>query len=106
QRDEARKTADPSGRVAALRKLAEAQRAVEDDARKLALRVDRTLEENGRGRLDADALGRAVEPIERGDIAAGKQRLDEAEDALRRMARDLDDLRDDPKALARRLARR
>ncbi len=106
QREEARKTADPAGRDARLNDLAEAQRRIEDAARRLALQVDRPLEENGRGRLDAGALARPIEPIERGEIEAGSQRLNEAEDALRRLSRDLDDVRDDPKALARRLARR
>jgi hypothetical protein len=106
QREEARRTADPSGRVAALKALAEAQREVEDDARRLAMQVDRALEENGRGRADVDALARAVEPIERGDIAQGRERLEAGEDVLRRLSRDLEDVGDDPKALARRLARR
>ena len=106
QREEARKTADPSGRDARLRGLVEAQRQLEDDARRLAMRVDRPLEENGRGRLDAGSLARAVEPLERGEIEQGRQRLEEAENALRRLGRDLEDVRDDPKSLARRLARR
>jgi hypothetical protein len=106
QREEARKTADPSGRELQLKALAEAQRRIEDAARRLALKVDRPLEENSRGRLDAAAMSRPIEPIERGEIEAGRQKLNEAEDALRRLARDLDDVRDDPKALARRLARR
>ena len=106
QREEARKTADPAGREARLKALAELQRKVEDDARRLALEVDRPLEENGRARLDAGALARAVEPLERGEIEPGRQRLGEAENAMRRLARDLDDVRDDPRAFARRLAKR
>ena len=35
-----------------LKALAEAQRQLEDDARRLAMQVDRPLEENGRGRLN------------------------------------------------------
>ena len=105
QRAEAAKTADPSGRAETLQRLAQAQRALEDDARRLAMQVDEPLAENGRARVDAEALARAVEPIRRGEIGAGRERLEEAEDALRRLARDLDDVRDDPKALARRLAR-
>lgn len=106
QREEAAKTADPAGRAETLQKLAEAQQALEDDARRLAMQVDEPLAENGRARLDAEALARAVEPIKRGDVGAGRERLENAEDALRRLARDLDDVRDDPRALARRLARR
>ena len=89
-----------------IRALLEEQRALEDDARRLAMKVDRPLQEEGRGRLDAETLRRAEEPLARGDIAEGKQALERAEEALRRLASDLADVRDDPKALARRLARR
>lgn len=106
QREEARKTADPAGRAEKMRALAEAQKKLEDDARRLAMKVDRPLEENGRARVDAGALARAVEPLERGEVEPGRQRLDEAESTLRRLARDLDDVGDDPRAAARRLARR
>ena len=70
------------------------------------MQVDRPLEENGRARLDAAAIARPIEPIERGEIEPGRQRLEEAENALRRLAHEMEDVRDDPKALARRLARR
>jgi hypothetical protein len=106
QREEARKTGDPTGRAAKLKELAEAQKRLEDDARKLAMKVDRPLEENFRARLDAAALARPIEPLERGEIEPGRQSLEQAQDTLRRLARDLDDVRDDPKALAQRLARR
>jgi hypothetical protein len=106
QRAEARKTAGLNRDDPRLRALLEAQRALEDDARRLAMRVDLPLEENGRARLNAEVLRRAEEPIERGDVAQAKQSLEQSEDELRRLARDLEDVRDDPKALARRLARR
>ncbi len=105
QRLEASRTADarlgaPGG------DLARAQRDLEADARRLALDVDDPLAENGRGRLDVDAIRRAAEPIERGDLPEGVRRSEDAEDALRRLARDLADVPGDPRALARRLARR
>ncbi len=106
QREEARRTADPAARVDKLRALAERQKQLEDDARRLAMKVDRPLGENGRAGLDPSPLARAVEPLERGEVEQGRQRLLEAEDALRRLSRDLEDVADDPKALARRLARR
>ncbi|MDB5348765.1 MAG: hypothetical protein JWN86_12 [Planctomycetota bacterium] len=106
QREEARKTADPTGRAEKLKSLAEAQRRLEDDARRLALQVDRPLEENGRARLNTAALASPIEPIERGEIEPARQTLEGAEETLRRLSRELDDVRDDPKALARRLAKR
>ncbi len=106
QRDEARKTAEGSKRDDALKALADDQRAIERDARRLALDVDEPLAENGRSRLNARALQDAVPPIERGEVAPGRQRLEEAEAELRRLARDLEDAPADPRALARRLARR
>jgi hypothetical protein len=106
ERAEARKTAEINRDDPRLRALLEAQRALEDDARRLAMEVDAPLAENGRGRLNAEALRRAEEPLERGDIAQGRQALEQGEDELRRFACDLEDVGDDPKALARRLARR
>jgi hypothetical protein len=106
QRDEARDASDLTRHDATLRALAEAQRALEDDARRLALKVDTPLAENGRARVNVDALAQAVEPLQRGQIESGTQRLEGAEVELRRLARDLEDVRDDPKALARRLAQR
>ena len=82
------------------------QRALEDDARRLAVEVDQPLAENGRGRLNADGIRQAVEPIERGDLDQARERLDGAENELRRLARDLEDVPADPKALAGRLFRR
>ena len=106
QREEARKTADREHATPALKALAQKQRALEDDARRLALRVDNPLAENERARVNADALARAVEPIAKGDLPQARQRSEEAEAELNKLARDLDDARDDPRALARRLARR
>ena len=71
--------------------------------RKLAVVVDQPLGENGRGRLNTDGLRQAVEPIERGDVEGGRERLEGAENELRRLARDVADVQDDPKALAGRL---
>ena len=106
QRDQARNAADLARKAAELKALAEDQRAIENDARRLALDVDNPLAENGRGRLNVDPLRQAAEPIERGDIPQGKQALIGAENELRRLARDLDDVPGDLKALARRLAAR
>lgn len=106
QRAESRKTAEAPRATDPLREIARAQREIEDDARRLALDVDEPLAENGRGRLDTDAVKRAVDPIERGDLPDAVRRLEEAEDALRRLDRDVRDVPLDPKALARRLARR
>ena len=106
QRDEARKTAGGTKRTAALKALAEAQRQIEVDARKLTLEVDPPLLENGRAGLNALILQNAVPPIERGEIAQGRQRLEEGEGELRRIARDAEDAPADPKAFVRRLMRR
>ena len=106
QRDEARKTAENAGPAGEFKALAEAQRQIEADARRLALDVDEPLAENGRARLNAKPIGDAIVPIERGEIAPGRQRLEEAENELRRLARDLEDAPADPKALARRLVQR
>ncbi len=106
QRLEARKTAESARADGPNRELAAAQRALEDDARRLALDVDEPLAENGRGRVDTEAVRRGAEPIERGDLPDAVRRMEEAEDGLRRLARDIEDVPGDPKALARRLARR
>jgi hypothetical protein len=106
QRDEARQTGDLSRNDDELRALAEAQRELEDDARRFALSVDFPLVENGRSRFNADALAQPVEPLLRGDTEQAHERLVNADHELRRLARDLDDVREDPKAFARRLARR
>jgi hypothetical protein len=106
QRAEARQTAGLNRDDPRLRALAKAQQALEDDARRLAMQVDQPLQEEGRGRLNAEALHRPLDPIERGDIAQGRQALEQAEDELRRLTRDLEDVQTDSKALARRLARR
>jgi hypothetical protein len=106
QRAEARKTSEAPKSSNPLKELAQAQKDLEDDARRLALDVDEPLGENGRGRLDTDAVKRAVEPIERGDLPEAVRKLEEAEDSLRRLTRDVEDVPLDPKALARRLARR
>ncbi len=106
QREEARQATDLSTRKDALKALAEAQRALEDDARRLALEVDEPLAENWRGRVNIEAIRQAVEPIEQGDLDQARQRLEGAEQELRRLARDIEDVPNDPKALAARLARR
>jgi len=106
QREESRTATDLSKQGRALKDLADAQRALEDDARRLALEVDQPLAENGRGRLNADAIRQAAEPVERGDLEQARERLEGAESELRRLARDLEDVPADPKALAGRLARR
>ncbi|HEV3165240.1 MAG TPA: hypothetical protein VGZ22_14535 [Isosphaeraceae bacterium] len=106
QHNQARRTANLVRHNAKLKTLADDQRALEEDARRLALEIDPPLGENGRGRVNTDVLDRAVEPIERGEIARARERLEEGENDLRRIARDLDDVPSDPKALARRLARR
>ena len=106
QREEARRTADRDRNAPALKALADKQRALEDDARRLALRVDTPLIENQRARLNADALAKAVEPIAKGDLEQARQAAEWAEHELNRLARELEDVRDDPRALARRLAKR
>ena len=86
--------------------LAELQRELEDDARQLAAEVDQPLGENGRGRLNTDGIRQAGLPIERGDVEGARERLEAAENELRRLTRDLEDVPADPKALAGRLFRR
>ena len=106
EREEARRTVEPPKNVALLKELAEMQRDLEDDSRKLGVSVDQPLGENGRGRVNSEAIRQAVEPIERGDVEGGRERLEGAENDLRRLARDIADVQDDPKALAGRLFRR
>jgi hypothetical protein len=106
QREAARRTADQEPRNAALKALAGKQRALEDDARRLAVRLDERLAQNSRGRVDVDALARAGDAIERGDFDQARDRSHEAENALERLTRDVEDVRNNPKALARRLAHR
>jgi hypothetical protein len=106
QRLEARKTAEETPRAAALKALAEAQRQLEVDARRLALDVDEPLGQNGRSGVNPRMLLEAVPPIERGEVEQGRRRLEQAESELRRLARDIEDVPNDPKALARRLVRR
>ena len=106
QRAEARRTTEATRASTPLLEIARAQKELEDDARRLALEVDEPLAENGRSRLDTDAVKRGVEPIERGDLPDAVRRLEEAEDGLRRLARDVEDVPLDARALARRLARR
>ncbi|MFO0950567.1 MAG: hypothetical protein U0835_05330 [Isosphaeraceae bacterium] len=104
QREEARKATDLTPQAAALKALADEQRALEDEARRLALDVDQPLAEAGRGRLNVDPIRQAAAPIERADLELGRQRLAQAENELRRLARDLDEAPGDLKALARRLS--
>ena len=106
ERDEARKAGEPPTNRAALKELAGLQRDLEDEARKLGASVDQGLQENGRSRLNAEGIRQALEPVERGDIEGGREHLQHAEDELRRLARDVADARDDPKAVALRLLRR
>jgi hypothetical protein len=106
EREEARRTGDPPKNAALLKELAEMQRDLEDDARKLGVSVDQPLGENGRGRLNTEGVRQAVESIERGDVEVGRERLEGGENELRRLARDIADVQDDPKALAGRLFRR
>ncbi len=106
QREESRKTGEGTRRDEALKALAEEQRRLEIDARRLAMEVDEPLAENFRARLNPQPLREAVAPIERGEIEAGRRRLEEAEAELRRVARDAEDVPADPKALAYRLLRR
>ncbi len=106
QREESRKAADPSRHAPELKALADAQRALEDDARRLAMEVDQPLAENGRSRLNSEEIRQAAETIERGDVDQARQRLESAENELRRLTRDIEDVPADPKALAGRLFRR
>ena len=104
QREEARKAVDLSKQVDAFKKLAEEQRAIEDAARRLALDADAPLAENGRGRVNTDLIKHAADPLERGEIDPSRRQLSAAELELRRLARELDEVPEDLKALAQRLA--
>ncbi len=106
QREESRKTGEGTKRADALKALAEEQRKLEVDARRLAMEIDEPLGENGRGRLNPQPLREAIPPIERGEIEQGRRRMEEADAELRRVARDAEDVPADPKALVRRLQRR
>ena len=106
EREEARQTTEPSKQAARLKALAELQRELENDARKLGVSVDQALTENGRGRFSTERIRQPIEPIERGEMDAGRERLEAAEADLRRFAREIADVPDDPKALALRLFRR
>jgi hypothetical protein len=106
QREEARQTADPPRDDPRFLALAEAQKAIEAEARRLALDIDPPLADNSRGRLHLDPLAQAADPLARGAVELARRRLEEAEDELRRLARDIGDVADDPRALARRLAQR
>jgi len=106
QREESRRSVDLSTRGAEFKRLAELQRELEDDARKLAVQVDQPLGENGRSRLNSEGIRQALPPIERGDIEGAHERLEAAENELRRLTRDLEDVPRDPKAVAGRLFHR
>ncbi|MDR3636399.1 MAG: hypothetical protein P4L84_21530, partial [Isosphaeraceae bacterium] len=106
QREEARQATDLTKQADKLKALAEDQRAIEDEARRLALDVDNPLAENYRGRLNTQAVREPVAPLERGAMDEARQRLEGAEAELRRLARDIEDVPNDPKALARRLVQR
>lgn len=106
QREEARQATDLTKQADKLKGLADEQRAIEDEARRLALDVDNALSENHRGRLNTQAVREPVVPLERGAMDEARQRLEGAENELRRLARDIEDVPTDPKALARRLVQR
>jgi hypothetical protein len=105
QNDLARRSGATStpAQVAMLAKLAEAQRALEEDARRLALETDPSLVASGRGRLNTAAVHDAVAPLERGDVDQARRRLESSEAELRHLGRDLDDIPADPQAIAQRL---
>jgi hypothetical protein len=105
QNDLARRSGDVPNpaQAATLANLAEAQRILEEDARRLALDVDPPLVDSGRGRLNTDVVHDAVAPLERGDLDLARQRLEAAEAELRRLAHDLDDIPANPRAIAQRL---
>ena len=106
QREESRRTVDLGTRGREFRELAELQRELEDDARRLAAQVDQPLGENGRAHLNTEGIRQAGLPIERGDVEGARERLEAAENELLRLTRDLEDVPADPKALAGRLLRR
>ncbi len=106
ERKEARRSAADGERSAALKDLAARQRAIEDDARQLAIRLDGPLSQNGRARVDVNTLDRAGTTMESGNFQQARDRVVEAENALVRLRRDVEDVPQDMKALARRLAHR
>ncbi len=106
QREQARATTDLEPQQATLKALAETQRKIESDARMLALDVDPALADSGKARLNVDSLKRVIEPLERSEIEAARQRVEEAEASLRSLRRDLEDLPADPKAQALRLVKK
>ena len=106
QRGQERQTADSSVRQILLREIAQEQQALVDDARKLAMDVDAPLQENFRAKINLEPLVQPIDPLERGDLEPARQRIDQAQGELNRLMRDMDDIRNDPKALARRLAQR
>jgi hypothetical protein len=106
QRAQARQTGDLDAHAAELADLAREQEELDGDARRLALDVDEVLARNQRARLDANATEAPVDPIRRGLMDQAGQRLNQAERELRRLGRDLANLPDDARALARRLADR
>ncbi len=56
--------------------------------------------------LDAPIIGQPAPPLAQGQIDPARERLEGAENELRRLARDIEDLPLDAKALATRLFRR
>ena len=68
--------------------------------------MDEPLAQNGRGRINVSPLAHAGEAIEQGDLEQASGRAGDAENLLKRVAHEIEDLRRDPKALARRLAQR
>ncbi len=102
QREQERETAHPDLQAEALADLAREQREIENEARRLALEVDLPLSENSRGPVNTDALAKPADPLARGDVEEARQQLDQAQNELRRLARDLADVQDDPRALAQR----
>ncbi len=86
-----------------LRELAEAQRTLETDTRKLALRIDPSMEQSGQGRTNTEVVRRVIEALEIGDFEEAGRRMEDSGRELRRLASTLTDTFEDPKANARRL---
>ena len=106
QRQEARQTGDVSAWAGPLRELAQAQAELEADARRLAADVDVPLGENERGRVNVSTLTNAREAIERGEPDQIRARMEGAENELRRVGREIEEVREDSRSLARRLLKR
>jgi hypothetical protein len=106
QRAQERQTAESPARQALLREIAREQEALVHDARRLALDVDAPLQDNSRGKINLDPLTQPIDPLLRGDLEPARQRIEQAQAELTRLNRDLDDVRGDPKTVARRLAKR